>query len=49
MNKAVEELSDKEDLGKKGEQIAREFLAGKGYQILDSNWHFGHKEIDIVA
>ena len=49
MKIVVKELIDKDDLGKKGEEIAREYLAGRGYQILDSNWHFGHKEIDIVA
>jgi putative endonuclease len=49
MKKNDEELVVKDDIGKKGEEIAREYLAMKGYQILDSNWHFGHKEIDIVA
>ena len=44
-----EEQPEKNDLGKKGEELAREFLQLKGYQILDINWHFGHKEIDIVA
>jgi putative endonuclease len=49
MKNHEEEQSEKNDLGKKGEEIAREFLQLKGYQILDVNWHFGHKEIDIVA
>jgi putative endonuclease len=40
---------EKEDLGKKGEAIAREYLAVNGYRILEINWHHGHKEIDIVA
>jgi putative endonuclease len=40
---------DEDDTGKKGEDIARNYLIGKGYRILDSNWHWGHKEIDIVA
>jgi putative endonuclease len=39
----------KDDLGKKGEEIAQAYLASKGYKILDVNWHFGHKEIDVVA
>ena len=46
-NEPVEQ--EKKDIGKKGEEIAREFLIRKGYKILDLNWHFGHKEIDIVA
>ena len=24
-------------------------MIGKGYQILDTNWFWGHREIDIVA
>ena len=38
-----------EDTGKKGEEMAREYLVAKAYSILDFNWHHGHKEIDIVA
>jgi putative endonuclease len=38
-----------EDLGKKGESFARDYLLLKGYKILNTNWHHGHKEIDIVA
>jgi putative endonuclease len=49
MKNDSDEKPVKNELGKKGEEIAREFLALKGYQILDVNWHFGHKEIDIVA
>ena len=49
MRNESDELAEKDDLGKKGEEIAREFLAGKGFRILDTNWHHGHKEIDIVA
>lgn len=32
-----------------GEEIAAEFLTGKGYKILERNWRSGHKEIDIIA
>ncbi len=35
--------------GKFGEAIAINYLAGKGYKILDVNWHYKHKELDIVA
>ena len=37
------------ELGKQGEDLAIELLIRKGYQILDRNWHSGHKEIDIIA
>lgn len=35
--------------GQKGEDIAVRYLQQKGYRILHRNWHFGHKELDIVA
>jgi len=37
------------DFGKLGEQLAEEFLIGKGYTILHRNWRHSHYEIDIVA
>ena len=37
------------ELGKIGEELAVEYLTDKGYQILERNWHSGHKEIDIIA
>jgi putative endonuclease len=38
-----------DSLGKKGEEIARDYLLKKGYQILNCNWFDGHLEIDIIA
>lgn len=37
------------DLGKKGEQLAEEFLLTKGFSILHRNWRYSHYEIDIIA
>lgn len=37
------------ELGKKGEAIAANYLINNGYKILHQNWHFIHKELDIVA
>ncbi len=37
------------DLGKLGEEIAREFLEQKGYQIEALNYRYQRAEIDIVA
>ncbi|MFH6945479.1 YraN family protein [Flavobacterium sp. FlaQc-50] len=37
------------ELGKKGEELAVEFLLENGYEILDRNWTFQKAEIDIIA
>ncbi len=36
-------------LGQVGENIALEYLLKKEYKILETNWRFGKKEIDIIA
>jgi putative endonuclease len=40
---------NKKDVGKEGEEIAVQFLAKKGFKILEKNYHYGHGEIDIIA
>ena len=37
------------ELGILGENIAAKQLASKGYEILERQWHYKHKEIDIIA
>jgi putative endonuclease len=37
------------DTGKRGEQIAAEFLARKGWRIAERNWRAGRGEIDLIA
>lgn len=37
------------ELGKKGEEEAVNYLIRKGYNICHRNWHSGKKELDIVA
>jgi putative endonuclease len=36
-------------LGKKGEQIAQNYLDQQQYRILHTNWRWKQKEIDIIA
>lgn len=36
-------------LGKEGEDIATDFLIKKGYQILERNYTYNKKEIDIIC
>ncbi len=36
-------------VGKEGEKVAENHLVEKGYQILERNWRFGKKELDLIA
>lgn len=42
-------MAEHNELGKKGENLAVEFLEKEGYEILDRNWTFQKAEIDIIA
>ena len=42
-------MANKDDLGRRGEQVAAEHLQALGWQILQRNWRCRHGEIDIVA
>ena len=45
-----EKQTDKRhDFGRHCEFMARTYLEQQGYLILETNWHSGHKEIDIIA
>ena len=37
------------DIGRKGEQIAQDYLVNKGYKILETNFRVGRNEVDILA
>jgi putative endonuclease len=37
------------ELGKHGEHKAIDFLREKGYSVIEVNWRYQHKEIDIIA
>ncbi|HUL27074.1 MAG TPA: YraN family protein [Streptosporangiaceae bacterium] len=42
-------MNAKDDLGRRGEQAAVEYLESAGLRILDRNWRCAEGEIDIVA
>lgn len=42
-------MINNKQLGNDGENIATAYLAKKGYTILDTNWRYGHLEVDIIA
>lgn len=37
------------ELGIEGERIATEYLRQVGYKVIETNWRFNKKEIDIIA
>lgn len=37
------------ELGRRGEDLAAEWLQERGWELLERNFRLGHKEIDIVA
>jgi putative endonuclease len=42
-------MAAKDDLGRRGEQAAADYLAGRGMQVVDRNWRCAQGEIDLVA
>lgn len=42
-------MAEHNKLGKKGEQLAVDFLQKKGYDILEKNYRYQKSEIDIIA
>ena len=42
-------MAEHNDLGKWGEAEASQYLETKGYVILDRDWRFGKRDLDIVA
>lgn len=42
-------MAEHNELGKEGEQRAADYLMANGYKILEQNWIYNHKEIDLIA
>ena len=42
-------MAEHNDFGNLSEELAVNYLVGKGYEILERNWRNIHKEIDIIA
>ena len=42
-------MAIQQEVGNRGEQIASDYLSAKGYRIIERNWYFRKKEIDIIA
>ena len=42
-------MASHNQLGKKGEQLAVDFLIENGYDIVERNYRFNKAEVDIIA
>jgi putative endonuclease len=42
-------MTNQDEVGRYGEQLATDFLEDKGFIILERNWRFSRAEIDIIA
>ena len=42
-------MAQHNELGKKGEKLAVDYLIKKGYTIRDTNWRYLKAEVDIIA
>lgn len=42
-------MTPRMELGRRGEDVACEFLTGKGHTIVERNYRSGHLEIDIIT
>ena len=42
-------MSTRQTIGRKGEDLAAQFLEDQGYRLLDRNYRFQRAEIDLVA
>ena len=41
-------FKNRQELGKRGEELALEYLLQRGMKLLARNWRCGHKELDLV-
>ena len=42
-------MAEHNELGKKGEELAVDYLVKTGFKILDKNWRYLKAEVDIIA
>ena len=41
-------MAQKDELGRRGEQVAAEWLQERGYRLLDRNWRCPSGELDLI-
>jgi len=41
-------MAAKDELGRRGERLAEQYLEARGYRLIERNWRCRHGEIDLV-
>ena len=44
-----ETIPEHTQTGRWGEEVAAKYLYGRGYEIVERDWHSSHRDIDIIA
>ncbi|HWV56516.1 MAG TPA: YraN family protein [Longimicrobiales bacterium] len=42
-------MASQHELGRTGEAVAAAYLEARGWTVVDRNYRFGHKEVDLVV
>lgn len=42
-------MASTREIGEIAEKLAQQYLQKLGYKILNTNWYYGHLELDIIA
>jgi len=42
-------MSHNLDLGKQGEELAKDYLQANGYRLVEENWRWHHHEVDLIV
>ncbi|MCL2414789.1 MAG: YraN family protein [Bacteroidales bacterium] len=42
-------MSHNLELGKQGEELAKNYLLAKGYTLVEENWRWHHHEVDLIV
>lgn len=49
LNRRGHTLPESYVTGRRGELAAKAYLEARGYMVLETNYHVGHREIDLIA
>ncbi|WP_373524346.1 YraN family protein [Aquiflexum sp.] len=41
-------MAEHNDKGKEAEDLAKEWLSGRGYEFIEANYRYSHAEIDLI-